>query len=175
MKVQVVYRTNADYDATYERIRKSDIVVPPSQSGTDCGNIVDEIKESGTKFSLSPKGKLQITWKSKRYKISDFKIIKSLLVPKEGEELFVKEEFLSVYPKIYYPQSNYCTKVHWCDKTYHYEKMFLNPYLSKKDRRLLQLELEAFKLRLKMFYQFEEDSGLFGTPLVLIEKTKRKA
>lgn len=172
MKNQVVYSTNADYDATYERIGKSDIA-SVSQTKHDCGNIKGEIKESKTLFLLSRNGTLQIAWRSLEQKIKDFEIIKSLLVPKEGEKLIVEPEFQHVHNRIPYPESNFSIKLYWCNKVYHYRKLMVNPYLGKRERQLLQLEAEHYEILLKMFYQIEEDSGLFGAPLVLIHKTKR--
>jgi len=168
MTNQVVYHTNADYEASYENMRKSNVVVV---NQTQKYLIRGKVKESKTVFLLSPEGKLQVFWKSLQQKLMDFKIIKSYLVPKEGQKLIVEPLFQHLKNRIAYPELNFFIKLYWCNKAYHYHKLIVNPYLSKKERELMKLELEAYELWLKIFYEFKEDSGsLFGSPIILIHK-----
>lgn len=150
-------------------MRKSNLVVVDK---TEKGLIWGKVKDSETIFQLSPKGKLQVSWENLEQKIEDFETIKSNLVPNEGEELFVKPEFQHLKSKIPYPKSILSIKLHWCNESYQYHKAIVNPYLSKRERKLLNLDVEYLELLLKMLYQVKEEPGsLFGTPLTLIYKS----
>jgi hypothetical protein len=170
VKLQIEYSTNADFQATYENMLKSNLV-SVSLTHDTYGNIVGKLKESETRFLLSPKETLQVTWKSREHKIKDFEAIKNLLVPRKGEKLYVSPRFRQDLTKEPYPGFRYMRK-YWCNEAWRYSNPFLNPHLSKKDRELMKLDFQLLEAMYKMAYEIEEEPVLFGTPVILVAKRK---
>ncbi len=121
---QVVYESNFDYEATYERLCHSGIFVVEK---TEKGLIWARFKDTKTVFLLSPGGRIQVKWGSIDEKKVLLKILKNMLVPVEGQNLTLKplkQQLFIEYP----PPPNF--KLYWCETTAEYVKQVeFNPQI----------------------------------------------
>ena len=86
MPNQVVYQTNADYEASYEKLVSSDIMIVEK---TEKGLIWFRVKGTRTVFQLSPNGKLQVKWQNPEEKKVLLNIVKNILVSKNDQPLII--------------------------------------------------------------------------------------
>lgn len=112
MQTQVVYDTNADFDASEENIRTSGLVASHVNSK---GTLVFNFKDTETVFLLFHTGILQVRWRSIEEKKTLFKLVKCLLAPLSGEALRVE-------PKSQLKEIMYREKVRtfWCEEEIDY-------------------------------------------------------
>jgi len=167
MPNQVTYKTNADYDASYKNLSNSNLVASIDQTKKSF-LIRFRLKGQKTFCTLSPNGSLTIKWDSLEEKQTLLKVVQNLLVPKEGEPLTVEPVFQQLWVH-YPPAGNF--GLYWCDEKLNYRKIIHNPYLSKKERHLWNLQVEGYELLTKMFLETENVEGsLFGAPLFLVHE-----
>ena len=115
LKTQIVYKTNLDLEATENNIRKSGVM---ASYITQKGLLWFRFKETGTIFVASS-NRLQVKWDSPDEKRLLFKLVKNLLVPRQGETLKTtpsQQQLQVPYP----PPEEF--KLYWCDETTEYEK-----------------------------------------------------
>jgi hypothetical protein len=114
---QVVYETNADYDATWENLTKNPLVVVDTCKER-CGTLWFRLKGTKTVFILSPYGRLQVKWECEDEKKVLFEIVKNLLIPKDST---LKIKPLKQQVWINYPEpENF--KLYWCKEETEYVK-----------------------------------------------------
>jgi len=114
---QVVYETNADYNATWENLTKNPLVVT-SVDRTEKGTLWFRLKGTKTVFILSPHGRLQVKWECEEEKKVLLEIVKNLLIPKNSK-LQIKPLKQQVW--INYPEpENF--KLYWCKEETEYVK-----------------------------------------------------
>jgi hypothetical protein len=117
VKTQIVYETNADYEATIQRLTKSELVIGDN---TCKGLFWFRIEGTKTVFILSPYGKLQVRWNEVQEKKVLLKIVKKLLVPKDGDKLRIKPTSQQAFVR-YPPPENF--KLYWCDEETEYVRI----------------------------------------------------
>ena len=81
---QVIYKTNIDYDASYQKLNDSKVVLADI---TPKGLLWVRFFDTKTVFMFSINGTLQVTWHDLKEKQILFSLIKKLLVAREGQEL----------------------------------------------------------------------------------------
>ena len=140
-KNQVVYQTNADYLASYEKLKEAQSNVVASLDQTEKGIIWFRLAETKTVFNLFPKGKLQVKWNDLKEKQVLLKIVRSLLVPKQGQKLEItptsQQAFISYPPpKIF--------KLYWCDEKTEYVKKTGRFRSESQRKRALKHSKELF-------------------------------
>jgi len=116
MPNQVVYQSNFDYEATYERLCRSGVAVVEK---TEKGLIWLRFKDTRTVFLLSPGGRIQVRWANIEEKKVLLKILKNMLVPPEGQDVVLKplkQQFFVEYP----PPPNF--RLYWCEAAVEYAK-----------------------------------------------------
>jgi hypothetical protein len=123
MKTQIVYETNIDFGASVERIGECNLIV---LERTEKNLVWFQIKETTTVFVLSPRGKMQVKWENPEEKIILMKVVKSILIPRQGEKLKIKP--VGQQPFVTYPPPK-SFKLYWCDETTEYEKQALQKEL----------------------------------------------
>jgi hypothetical protein len=119
MKTQIVYETNIDFGASVEKIAESNLIV---WERTEKNLVWFQVKETTTVFVLSPRGKMQVKWENPEEKKILMKVVKSILIPRQGEKLKIKpvgQQPFVTYP----PPKNF--KLYWCDETTEYEKLII--------------------------------------------------
>lgn len=131
-KNQVVYRTNADYFASYEKLKEAQSNVVASFDQTEKGHIWFRLAETKTVFVLSPKGKLQIKWSDLKEKQVLLKIVRSLLVPEQGQKLKITPTSQQAYIS-YPPPTNF--KLYWCEEKTEYVKKSDKRFRSESERK----------------------------------------
>jgi len=114
VKTQVVYVTNADYEATYQKLTESRVVIVDR---TQKGLIWFRVIGTRTIFSLSPYGKLQVKWTNLEEKKILLKIVRNLLVAEEGQKMRIKPSGQQAF--IPYPEPP-SFKLYWCDEETEY-------------------------------------------------------
>ncbi|RLG99746.1 hypothetical protein DRO19_01505 [Candidatus Bathyarchaeota archaeon] len=122
MPNQVVYQTNADYEASYEKLVSSDIMIVEK---TEKGLIWFRVKGTRTIFQLSPNGKLQVKWQNPEEKKVLLNIVKNILVSKNDQPLIItplKQQVWIDYP----PPPNF--KLYWCENKTEYSRNDFNNY-----------------------------------------------
>ena len=117
---QVVYQTNADYQATLERLEENPLIVDV----TDKGIIWFRFINTETVFTLSPYGRLQVRWNNEEEKKVLLPLVKALLVPKKPPLKVkpLKQQLWIEYP----PPKNF--KLYWCKEETEYvqnKRLFL--------------------------------------------------
>lgn len=154
---QVIYEiSNLDFEQTVNRLTSPNSLVAfayVTQKGLLCFGL-----KTGktTTFLLSPDGKLQVKWSNLEEKKKLLPIVKSLLVPENGEKLTITPVYQQIFDIVYPSPSN--LKIYWCDKMFNYVLMSNSP----------QARIIAKLLRLE--YGNDEDEnleGLYGGPLFL--------
>ena len=118
-KNQVVYETNADYFRSYEKLEDAKSTFVASLDQTKKGHIWFRLAGTETVFMLTPNGKLQVAWSDSKEKQGLFKIIRNLLVSKQGQTLEItplhQQAFISYPPpKIF--------SLYWCEEETEYIK-----------------------------------------------------
>jgi hypothetical protein len=116
MPNQVVYESNFNYEATYERLCQSGIAIVEK---TEKGLIWLRFKDTKTVFLLSPGGRIQVRWANLEEKKVLLKILKNMLVPLEGQNVSIKplkQQLFIEYP----PPPNF--KLYWCETSVEYAK-----------------------------------------------------
>lgn len=114
MKTQIVYETNTAYEATYQKLAESELVIADK---TKKGLIWFRFKGTKTIFILSPYGKLQVKWSNPEEKKILLRIIRNLLVPKNGQNLELNPMGQQTF--IPYPEPS-SFKLFWCDEETEY-------------------------------------------------------
>jgi hypothetical protein len=122
MTNQVVYDTNIDYDATYQKLLESNRIITDI---TQKGLLWFKLKETGTHFLISRNGRLQVKWNSSKEKEELLNKIKTLLVPEQGEELRIRPVMQQLW--VYYSQRN--VKIYWCERGHDYFKSGCDPLI----------------------------------------------
>jgi hypothetical protein len=121
MTTQILYETNIDSEATYQKLyeQRNSSEIPYSVSETGKGLLRIQFKKSSTIFLISPGGKMQVTWRRVDEKRILLKLLRSLLVPLEGQRLMIRP--INQQPMIPYPApENF--KLYWCDEKTEYMK-----------------------------------------------------
>ena len=119
---QVLYQTNIDYEATYQKLLKSSLVIADI---TQKGLLWFKFKETGTHFLVSHDGRLQVKWNSPSEKEMVLNKLKPLLVPKENGELRITPIMQQLV--VYYSQPS--IKVYWCERSCDYFKSGCDPLI----------------------------------------------
>ena len=83
-KIQAIYETNIDYEASYQNMLDSKVVVAEI---TQKGLLWVRFFDTKTIFMFSTNGTLQVKWHNTEEKQILFNLLKKLLVAKEGQEL----------------------------------------------------------------------------------------
>jgi hypothetical protein len=78
-----------------------------------------KFKDSETVFLLSPQGKLQVKWNSINEKTTLFRLIKNLLVPRDGQVLRITPKMQQ--PWIEYPPPE-AFRLYWCEEVTEYSQ-----------------------------------------------------
>jgi hypothetical protein len=143
MSNQVVYQSNFDYEATYERLCRSGVAVVEK---TEKGLIWLRFKDTRTVFLLSPGGRIQVRWANLEEKKVLLKILKNMLVPLEGQDIILKplkQQFFIEYP----PPPNF--KLYWCETAVEYAKHAeYEPQLKEAvEKAVEELRLQLYFLR----------------------------
>jgi|YelNatPaOPRAMG01_1025707.scaffolds.fasta_scaffold03873_17 hypothetical protein len=143
MPNQVVYESDFDYEATYERLCRSGIAVVEK---TGKGLIWLRFKDTKTVFLLSPGGRIQVRWANLEEKKVLLKILKNMLVPIEGQKITLKplkQQFFIGYP----PPPNF--KLYWCETAVEYAKHAeFEPQLKEAvEKAVEELRLQLYFLR----------------------------
>jgi hypothetical protein len=120
VKTEIVYETNADYHATYEKLVESGVIVA-DQTGK--GLIWFRVKGTRTVFTLSPYGKLQVKWNNVEEKKILLRIVKNLLVPTESQKLRMRPAGQQAFIPYPVPPN---LKLYWCDEETEYVRKPLN-------------------------------------------------
>jgi hypothetical protein len=116
MAVQVVYKANFDYCATYEKLRQSTV---GALDVTQKGLIWFKFNGTRTVFLLTPGGFIQVKWSDLEEKKVLFKVFKGLLVPAAGKKLTVKPLKQQVWVDYPAPPD---FKLYWCEAETEYVK-----------------------------------------------------
>jgi len=154
MKTQIVYETNADYEATYRKLAESQVIVAEK---TEKGLIWFTVKGTKTVFTLSPYGRLQVKWNNPEEKKVLLKIIKTLIAPKQGQKFRMKPTGQQPFIR-YPPPPNF--KLWWCDEETEYHKQTAKRTSETlTHRRQLSLGLEAILAEDWYLYRYQETSG----------------
>ncbi|MEM3824237.1 MAG: hypothetical protein QXH87_04815 [Candidatus Bathyarchaeia archaeon] len=127
MPNQVVYETNADFEATWKNLTDNPLIVA-AVDRTEKGLLWFRFKGTSNVFMLSPDGRLQVRWENEEEKKVLFELVKMLLVPK-GSTLTIKPSKQQVWID-YPPPENF--KLYWCKEE--------TEYLQKSKRVLLVTE-----------------------------------
>lgn len=151
MKTQIVYQTNLDFEASYQKLVESGIAITDK---TEKGMIWLKFKDTKTVFMISPYGKIEVAWKNLGEKKILLKILKNLLVSKEGEKLRI-EPIKQIREFSYPPPPNF--KLSWCDEETKYHKQPVKRGTLKHSRQL-SLGLEAILAEDWTFYRHQEPS-----------------
>ena len=158
---QIVYRTNADYFASYEKLKEAQSNVVASCYQTKKGHIWFRLAETKTVFILSPKGKLQVKWSDLKEKQVLLKIVPSLLVPEQGQKLEITPTSQQAYIS-YPPPTNF--KLYWCDEKTEYVKKSGRFQSEGQRKRALKHSKKIYST-----FQYGQDY-VFISPQMIIDK-----
>jgi len=152
MRFQNVYKSNFDYEATYENL----VSVLTGVDKTPKGLISFQLKPRNVEVTLSPKGKVQVKWDSNEEKQKLMPRLKSFLIPPKGQKLTLKSVEMHIY-KVPYPGPKKFSLA-WCRETITYVKNlgfwgFLKWHRShgeqERDRKLRCIRARRYYLREK--------------------------
>jgi hypothetical protein len=143
MAAQVVYKSNFDYHATYEKLRQSTV---GALDVTQKGLIWFKFYGTRTVFLLTPGGFIQVKWSDPEEKKVLFKVFKGLLVPAAGKKLTVKPLKQQLWVDYPAPPD---FKIYWCETETEYAKQAeFEPSLLKSVRKAVEeLRRQLFFLR----------------------------
>jgi hypothetical protein len=150
MPNEVTYETNADWFATWQNLAKQPNVIVES---TEKGVLWFRIHGFSPTFLLSPRGRLQVVWRSLQEKRVCLRLLRGLLRTANGEPLTIKPLQQQVWVR-YPPPEGF--KLFWCDEDYPYRMRALNKVQELRFRRAMHI------LGLN-----PQKGMLYGTPLVM--------
>lgn len=150
MKTQIVYKAKLDYEASYLKLKDSNLgTIEQTQKGL----IWFRFKDTKTVFMISPYGRIEVAWENPQEKKVLLKVLKNLLVPKEGEKLRIKP-VKQIREFSYPPPPNF--KLSWCDEETEYRKQSAKR-MSSKYKRQLSLGLKSILAEDWQLYRPYED------------------
>jgi len=120
---QVIYKTNIDYEASYQKLNDSKVVLADL---TKKGLLWVRFFDTKTVFMFSINGTLQVTWHDLKEKQILFSLIKKLLVAREGQEL----KITPTKQRAWIPY-NEPFKLNWCSEEKEYFPTPAKPTIPK--------------------------------------------
>ena len=137
--MQVIYETNIDYEASFQKLADSKVVVADK---TQKGLLWVRFFDTKTVFMFSVNGTLQVTWHNLEEKQILFSLVQKLLVAKEGQELKVTPT-----RQLTWIPYNTPFKLNWCREEKEYSPINKTEKPIEKlgffERRELNKNLEA--------------------------------
>lgn len=117
MKFQTIYRTDADYSKTWEKIRIHPLTSMVETS--EKGHLNFKFRNSNSIVQLTATGHIIITWENEEEKNNLFPLLKDVLVTKEGLHAKIEPIHTTIY-RIPYPLPRGFTISYCSDWTYYF-------------------------------------------------------